>query len=349
MKEKTGGKKKKAMVKNQDVANTTKEVDAVREMTEEEVNQPENLATKWTNKQRVLVVACRGLSFRDRHLMKDMIGLMPHSKTESKMRRGDSLFSANEMAEMKNCNKCLLFEGRKRGDLYLWVSDISRGPSAKFQVENVHTAGELKMTGNCLKASRPLLSFDMNFSSKDKPHLQVLKELFIQTFGISKGHPKSQPFYDRVYTFSIIDEKIWFRHYQILPDEDGSLAEIGPRFVLNPIKIFDASFSGQTLWENPSYITPAASRALMKKMKAGKYLKHIESKAAYEASRPTESTYKVDETDDVFNTLPTDSEDEGFNDVEVANDESKKRKKAKPNKVKRKKMKMQQEEQELMA
>ena len=177
--------------------------------------------------------------------MKDIITLMPHSKTESKMRRGESLFSANEMAEMKNCNKCVLFEGRRKRDLYLWLSDIARGPSAKFQVENVHTAAELKMTGNCLKGSRPMLSFDMAFSSPDKPHLHVLKELFIQTFGIPNGHPKSQPFFDRVYTFSLIDEKIWFRHYQILPEEDGSLAEIGPRFVLNPIKIFEASFSGK--------------------------------------------------------------------------------------------------------
>ena len=38
------------------------------------------------------------------------------------MRRGDSLFSANEMAEMKNCNKCILFEGRKQRDLYMWIA-----------------------------------------------------------------------------------------------------------------------------------------------------------------------------------------------------------------------------------
>lgn len=325
---------------------------AVREMTEEEVNQPEpNEATsKWTNKQRVLVMAHRGLGSRDRHLMKDLINLMPHSKTESKMRRNEPLFSANEMAEMKNCNKCVLFEGRRKGDLYVWVSDIGRGPSAKFQVENVHTAAELKMTGNCLRASRPFLSFDMAFSNKEMPHLQVLKELFVQTFGIPKAHPKSQPFHDRVYTFSLIDDKIWFRHYQVLPEEDGSLAEIGPRFVLNPIKIFAASFSGQTLWENPKYITPTASRALLKKMKAGKYIRHVESKAAYEAARPKESTYKVDETDEVFNTLPTDSEeDEGFDDDQVKEGTKKRPKKTKPNKVKRKKLKLMKEEQELVA
>ena len=68
------------------------------------------------------------------------------------------------------------------------ITDVGRGPSAKFQVENVHTAAELKMTGNCLKATRPFLSFDMAFADKDKPHLQLLKELFIQTFGIPKGN-----------------------------------------------------------------------------------------------------------------------------------------------------------------
>jgi len=322
----------------------------VREMTEEEVQNPEKeLGKKWTNKERVLFLPCRGLSFRDRHLMKDLITLCPHSKTESKMRRGDTLFSANEMAEMKNCNKCLLFEGRKQRDLYMWMADVGRGPSAKFQVVNVHTAAELKMTGNCLKASRPMLSFDTTFDDKDKPHLQLLKELFIQTFGIPKGHPKSQPFFDRVYTFSLIDDKIWFRHYQVLPEEDGSLAEIGPRFVLNPIKIFAASFSGATLWENPNFLTPAKTRAMMKRAKDGKYIRHVEQKAAYEASRPKDSTYKVDETDEVFNTLPTDSEDEGFDDETPAQENTKKRKKgkAKPNKIIRKRMKLLNEEQKI--
>ena len=53
--------------------------------------------------------------------------------------------------------------------------------SPQFLVENVHTKGELKMTGNCLKASRPFLSFDKNFDSH--PHLVLIKELFIQERG----------------------------------------------------------------------------------------------------------------------------------------------------------------------
>jgi ribosome biogenesis protein BRX1 len=83
-----------------------------------------------------------------------------------------------------------------------------------LKVENIHTMAELKMTGNCLKASRPLLSFDKSFSGE--AHLQLIKELLVQIFGVPNNHPKSQPFFDHVFTFSLVDKKIWFRNYQIL-------------------------------------------------------------------------------------------------------------------------------------
>jgi hypothetical protein len=89
--------------------------------------------------------------------------------------------------------------------------------------------GELKMTGNSLRGSRPLLSFDKSF--EEMPQYQVLRELLVQTFGTPNQHPKSQPFYDHVITFTVMDNRIWFRNYQIVT-EDGSLAEIGNLFVL---------------------------------------------------------------------------------------------------------------------
>ena len=53
-----------------------------------------------------------------------------------------------------------------------------------------------------------------------------MKELFTQIFGTPCNHPKSQPFIDNVYTFSISDNRVWFRNYQIV-EESGSLTEIG--------------------------------------------------------------------------------------------------------------------------
>lgn len=35
-----------------------------------------------------------------------------------------------------------------------------------------------------------------------------------------------------------------------------TLIEVGPRFCLNPIKIFGGSFGGTTLYENPFYVSP---------------------------------------------------------------------------------------------
>ncbi|XP_040566045.1 ribosome biogenesis protein BRX1 homolog [Lepeophtheirus salmonis] len=262
----------------------------------------------WRNKERVLVLGTRGISSRDRHLMEDFKTLMPHAKGDSKMDVKDTLFSLNQMAEMKNCKKVLLFQGKRKKDLYLWAASLPDGPSLHCQVENVHTTSELKMTGNCLKGSRPLLSFDPNFSSSH--HWSIIKELFIQIWGVPNKHPKSQPFFDRVYTFSIQkDSKIAFRHYQIV-EENGSLAEIGPRMILNPIKIIEGSFSGVTLWNNPHYVSPTAYRSQFKVLKGMKYAKSVDSKAAFEENRPKMPTYQTDVTDDVFKANTNEDEDE---------------------------------------
>ena len=45
-------------------------------------------------------------------------------------------------------------------DLYLWIGRFPSGPSIKFLVENIHTSKEMNLTGNCLKFSRHILSFD---------------------------------------------------------------------------------------------------------------------------------------------------------------------------------------------
>ena len=124
------------------------------------------------------------------------------------------------------------------------------------------------------------MSFSEDFSSTGEPHWQIIKELLTGMFGVPNHHPKSQPFFDHVFTFSLVDGKVWFRNYQIL-EESGSLAEIGPRMVLNPVKIFDGSFCGQTLWENATYVTPTAKRSLLRRAKAGKYQVIITKRLTY--------------------------------------------------------------------
>ena len=72
---------------------------------------------------------------------------------------------------MQGATSVLFFEARKRSDLYLWLAKAPSGPSVRFLCSNVHTMAELKLSGNHLKGSRPVLSFDAAFD--EQPHLQV--------------------------------------------------------------------------------------------------------------------------------------------------------------------------------
>jgi len=256
---------------------------------------------KWTNKTRLLVFAARGIGARDRHLMQNIRDLLPHSKADVKIDSKNFALDVDEVASMKNANKCLLFVNKKRKDLFLWTSETGKGPSVKFLVENIHTMEELKMTGNCLKGSRPLLSFDPRFDGS--PHYSLIKELLVQSFSTPNHHPKSQPFTDHVMTFTILDHRIWFRNYQLV-DEKGALAEVGPRFVLNPIKILEGSFSGTTLWTNPNYISPNERRRDLRNKAKKSYQERVMDKHARIARQPKGKAYKdIDPNIEVFDPI----------------------------------------------
>lgn len=50
-----------------------------------------------------------------------------------------------------------------------------------------------------------------------------------------------------------------------------TLTEIGPRFVLTPIRIFEGSFGGPTVFENSEFVSPASVRASAKREAGQKY------------------------------------------------------------------------------
>lgn len=165
---------------------------------------------RYRNKQRCLVLCSRGVTARYRHLLEDLRTLLPHHKKESKLDPGSEGAgrAVNDIAEMRSCNTVLFLECRKRQDAYLWMGRVGEnaGPSVRFHVSNIHTMDELRLTGNCMKGSRPILSFDQSFDKFD--HLKLLKALFIQVFGTPRGHPKSKPFVDRVMAFYYADKKV---------------------------------------------------------------------------------------------------------------------------------------------
>jgi ribosome biogenesis protein BRX1 len=185
---------------------------------EEEESAPESVVVaapvefssdgKYRNKQRCLISCSRGVTARFRHVLEDLRTLVPHHKKESKLDPGkDGIGRAmSDIAAIRDCNTVLFLECRKRQDAYLWLGRTPSGPSVKFHMSNIHTMDELKLTGNCMKGSRPILSFDESFSQVG--HLKLLRELFVDVFGTPRGHPKAKPFVDRVMAFYYADKKV---------------------------------------------------------------------------------------------------------------------------------------------
>ena len=167
--------------------------------------------------RRVLVFASRGIPHRLRHLLSDIRTLLPHHKKDVKFDgRKDHLFEINQICEMKSCASCIFLESRKSKDFFLWMSKTPHGPSVKFELMNVHTMDELRLTGNALKGSRPILHFDASFDDDAAPQLQLVREMLTQVYSTPRRHPKSKPFVDRVLAFYWLDGKVWFRHFQIV-------------------------------------------------------------------------------------------------------------------------------------
>lgn len=185
------------------------------------------------------------------------------------------------------------------------MSKAPNGPTVKMHMQNLHTMEELHFTGNCLKGSRPILSFDSTFDSQ--PHLKVIKELLTHVFGVPKGARKTKPFVDHVMGFTIADGKVWIRCYQIneteagkqlaIPEANGSvpaepeapvkkgrgdetklnLVEIGPRFVLTPIVILEGSFGGPVIYENKEFVSPNQIRRELRISRASKFSRRSEA------------------------------------------------------------------------
>ncbi|KAF2965074.1 hypothetical protein GQX73_g8508 [Xylaria multiplex] len=225
---------------------------------------PANSGVK-RNKQRVLILTSRGVTYRHRHLLKDLASMMPHGRVDAKYDQKKKLGELNELA---------------------------------FLVSNIHTMEELAFSGNCLKGSRPILSFDKTFDSE--PHLQVIKQLFLQIMGVPPLQKRSKPFIDHVLSFSVADGRIFMRVYQVQETEpskkdgtegeeaadegkkrkskladkekelDISLLEIGPRCVLQPIIIQEGSFGGALLYENKHFVSPNQVRADLRRKSASK-------------------------------------------------------------------------------
>lgn len=236
-----------------------------------------------SNVKKVMIVKSRGVTTTFIDMIADLVKLMPHVRKDSKFDKKEPLSSLVEIAELAGCAYCLYFEARKMKDLYLWAGAVAGGPCVKFLVQQVRPMDDLRLTGNCLMGSRPILSFGAEFGAA--PHLRLIRQLLGTIFGPPKGHPKSKPFHDHVLSFSLLGGRVLVRHYQVVPprntkDDDVSLVEIGPRLALVPIRVLEGAFSGQTLYANGSYVSPNVRRAENKRPSMRRAMSHVAQKEA---------------------------------------------------------------------
>lgn len=144
--------------------------------------------------------------------------------------------------------------------------------------------------------------------------------LLAYQLSVFKPHPLLFP--PILKSFFVADGKVWVRNYQIVDKGDGtgsalnrkiekgqpvgagsvdplSLVEMGPRFVLNPIRVFAGSFGGPTLYHNAAYVSPNDARALKKRKAGMKYEDRQESKKSVKEKK-AEPAVPRGPLDDVF-------------------------------------------------
>ena len=74
---------------------------------------------------------------------------------------------------------------------------------------------------------------------------------------------------------------------------------LGPRCVLNPVRMFGGAFGGATLWENPAFVSPNEVRSVERRQKGDKYSGRLANEQKRKARRE-ESAPGPDPLGDVF-------------------------------------------------
>jgi len=63
-----------------------------------------------------------------RHLLNDLVPMLPHSRKDAKQNTKSKLYYLNEIADLHNCNNILFFEARKRGR-YTYLASSGKAKS----------------------------------------------------------------------------------------------------------------------------------------------------------------------------------------------------------------------------
>lgn len=75
------------------------------------------------------------------------------------------------------------------------------------------------------------------------------------------------------------DDKAAARLLAARGEQSTVLVEIGPRFVLDPVRIFAGSMGGATLWTSPTFVAPGRILHELKARKSAAYVQRVQATA----------------------------------------------------------------------
>lgn len=206
-----------------------------------------------------LLLHNRGMIRQEAQVFDNFQACIPHAKSENSMTK-KHYTELGEIAEDRRCDTIGMIETchkRRIPEGYLWIAACPHGPSFNFYINDAQSIENLRLIGNAMKGSRPILQFDPKFD--DGGVFELAKMSLQRLFSVPFQDKHSKPYVDRTMMFTIENGLIYIRHYQIQwgdGENDTDLAEIGPRVVLEPNFVLAGVFSGRKIWKNANFTGP---------------------------------------------------------------------------------------------
>lgn len=220
---------------------------------------PDENASAGPDDDTLIVLVQRGITPRQRHVVRDLGTLFANAHFGEKLARRVTAEALQDACFLKESGmRALFLPARFEDEMWLWLVRLPHGPSVRFQVINLHTIAELNFQHHVKAVRHPcLLSFDANFDGE--PHLRLIREMLRGAFSPGEAAVKSRQArtaaaaggFNTAISFCIADGRVWMRAYDVVAGElDGrdELRERGPRLVLSPQRILASVLDGAPLW-----------------------------------------------------------------------------------------------------
>nr|UXY87866.1 ribosome biogenesis protein BRX1 [Cryptomonas curvata] len=190
-----------------------------------------------------IIIATRKKKFRNlKNLALDFYKIIPNSKILFNMTKRHFYYEVNYNIMIQN-NTTIFFLNYKRNNNYLLISNTFHRLTYQLLLNSIFNSFDFRFFGNCLKRSKSVLIFDSYFTKK--PHLIILRSLFLHVFTSKFRDKSSEPIIDNVISFMYFNSNVFLKFYQIKYIESLSslrknknfiLLEIGPRINMRPQK-----------------------------------------------------------------------------------------------------------------